>query len=109
MLRLAAVLTQRKRSRDGDRTFQLKPDPADRNDDRRFMVVAETRAVDGSIGRAMASGASFHAVSAALLAHGAVTLAQGPSVAGVHSAATAFAPETLLDALDADGVRWSAC
>jgi hypothetical protein len=77
------------------------------HDDRRFMVAAEVHAVSGSIGRAVATGGNFHDVTAAILAQGALWLAAGSVVAGVHSAATAFEPHALLDSLAADGVVWS--
>jgi short subunit dehydrogenase-like uncharacterized protein len=76
-------------------------------DDRRFMIVAEAHAQSGSIGRAAASGGNVHQVTAAVLAQGALWLAQGSVVAGVHSPATAFEPHALLDALANDGVTWS--
>jgi len=71
------------------------------------MVVAEAHAQSGSIGRALAVGGDFHQVTAAALAQGALWLAQGSVVAGVHSPATAFEPHALLDALANDGVTWS--
>ena len=76
-------------------------------DDRRFMVVAEAHAHSGSIGRAAAIGSNFHQVTAAILAQGALWLAEGSVVAGVHSPATAFEPHALLDSLASDGVTWS--
>lgn len=47
---------------------------------RRFVVVAEASGPDGSIGRAEAFGGDFHTITAALLAHSAVTLAGGHAV-----------------------------
>jgi short subunit dehydrogenase-like uncharacterized protein len=81
--------------------------PAQSPDDRRFMVAAEVHAESGSTGRAVAIGANFHEVTAAILAQGALWLAAGSVVAGVHSPATAFEPHALLDSLAADGVVWS--
>jgi short subunit dehydrogenase-like uncharacterized protein len=77
-------------------------------DDAHFVVVAEVHAASGSVGRAVASGGNVYETTAAILAQGAVWLAGGSVVAGVHSAATAFEPHALLDALASDGVRWSA-
>jgi short subunit dehydrogenase-like uncharacterized protein len=73
---------------------------------RRFVVAAEAKGLDGSKGRATATGGDFHAITAALLAHAAIVLGGGHA-AGVFSPATAFAPEALLDALAPIGVRWS--
>lgn len=77
------------------------------HDDRRFMIAAEVHSLAGSIGRAVAAGGHFRDVTAAILAQSALWLSQGSVVAGVHSAATAFEPHALLDALAADGVIWS--
>jgi short subunit dehydrogenase-like uncharacterized protein len=77
------------------------------SDDRRFMVAAEVHAVSGSTGRAVAIGGNFHEVTAAILTQGALWLAAGSVVAGVHSPATAFEPHALLDSLAADGVVWT--
>jgi len=77
------------------------------SDDRRFMVAAEVHAMSGSTGRAVAIGGNFHEVTAALLTQGALWLAAGSVVAGVHSPATAFEPHALLDSLAADGVVWT--
>jgi short subunit dehydrogenase-like uncharacterized protein len=76
-------------------------------DDTHFVVVAEVRAASGSVGRAVASGGNVYETTAAILAQGAVWLAGGSVVAGVHSAATAFEPHALLDALASEGVCWS--
>jgi hypothetical protein len=76
-------------------------------DDRPFMVAAEVHAMSGSIGRAVAVGRNVHAVTAAILSQGALWLAEGSVVAGVHSAATAFEPHALLDSLSIEGVKWS--
>jgi hypothetical protein len=76
-------------------------------DDRRFMVAAEVHAVSGSTGRAVAIGGNFHEVTAAILTQGALWLAAGSVVAGVHSPATAFEPHALLDSLAAEGVVWT--
>jgi short subunit dehydrogenase-like uncharacterized protein len=73
---------------------------------RRFMVAVDAVAVDRSICRAVAEGGNFHTVTALLLARGAEWLANG-DVVGVHSAATAFAPAMVLDALRPEGVTWS--
>jgi short subunit dehydrogenase-like uncharacterized protein len=77
------------------------------SDDRRFMVAAEVHAVSGSTGRAVAIGGNFHEVTAAILTRGALWLAAGSVVAGVHSPATAFEPHALLDSLAPDGVVWT--
>lgn len=96
------------RSRSGSAAREPEADlsstPPD--DDRRFMIVAEVRAASGSISRAAAVGGNIQDVTAAILAQGALWLATGSVVAGVHSAATAFVPHKLLDALAPDGVRW---
>jgi short subunit dehydrogenase-like uncharacterized protein len=76
-------------------------------DDRPFMVAAEVHAMSGAIGRAVAVGRNVHAVTAAILSQGALWLAEGSVVAGVHSAATAFEPHALLDSLSLEGVKWS--
>jgi short subunit dehydrogenase-like uncharacterized protein len=76
-------------------------------DDTHFVVVADVHAASGSVGRAVASGGNVHETTAAILALGAVWLAGGSVVAGVHSAATAFEPHALLDALAGEGVSWS--
>jgi short subunit dehydrogenase-like uncharacterized protein len=85
------------------------PDPsaAPPTDDRRFVVAAEVHAIAGSIGRARAVGGNLQRVTAAILTRGALWLAEGSVVAGVHSAATAFAPHALLDSLASEGVTWS--
>jgi short subunit dehydrogenase-like uncharacterized protein len=75
--------------------------------DPQFIVVAEVHAASGSIGRAIASGGDVYETTAAILAQGALWLAGGSVVAGVHSAATAFEPHALLDALAGAGVTWS--
>jgi hypothetical protein len=75
--------------------------------DTSFVVVAEVHAASGSVGRAVASGGNAYETTAAILAQGAVWLAGGSVVAGVHSAATAFEPHALLDALAGEGVSWS--
>jgi len=75
--------------------------------DTHFVVVAEVHAASGSVGRAVASGGNVYETTAAILAQGAVWLAGGSVVAGVHSAATAFEPHALLDALASEGVSWS--
>ena len=85
----------------------LDPSAAPPSDDRRFMVAAEVHANAGSIGRARAAGGNLQRVTAAILSRGALWLAQGSVVAGVHSAATAFAPHALLDSLASEGVTWS--
>jgi short subunit dehydrogenase-like uncharacterized protein len=77
------------------------------SDDPHFVVVAEVHAASGSIGRAVASGGNVHETTAAILAQGALWLAGGSVVAGVHSAATAFEPHALLDSLAGEGVTWS--
>jgi short subunit dehydrogenase-like uncharacterized protein len=77
------------------------------SDDRRFMVAAEVHAMSGSTGRAVAIGGNFHEVTAAILTQGALWLAAGSVVAGVHAPATAFEPHALLDSLAADGVVWT--
>jgi len=77
------------------------------SDDTRFVVVAEVHAASGSVGRAVASGGNVYETTAAILAQGAMWLAGGSVVAGVHSAATAFEPHALLDALAGEGVSWS--
>jgi hypothetical protein len=71
------------------------------------VVVADVHAASGSVGRAVASGGNVYETTAAILAQGAVWLAGGSVVAGVHSAATAFEPHALLDALASEGVSWS--
>jgi hypothetical protein len=71
------------------------------------MVVAEVHAKSGSVGGAAASGGNFYEVTAAILAQGALWLAAGSVVAGVHSPATAFEPHALLDSLKSEGVTWS--
>jgi len=76
-------------------------------DDTHFVVVAEVHAASGSVGRAVASGGEVYETTAAILAQGAVWLAGGSVVAGVHSAATAFEPHALLDSLAGEGVSWS--
>ena len=76
-------------------------------DDPHFVVVAEVHAASGSIGRAVASGGNVYETTAAILAQGALWLAGGSVVAGVHSAATAFEPHALLDSLAGEGVIWS--
>jgi len=75
--------------------------------DTHFVVVADVHAASGSVGRAVASGGNVYETTAALLTQGAVWLAGGSVVAGVHSAATAFEPHALLDALASEGVSWS--
>src|SRR5262245_11503102 len=90
-------------SGDGDAASQ----PVAAADDRRFMVAAEVHAISGSVGRAVARGGNFHELTAAILAQGALWLASGSVVAGVHSAATAFEPHALLDGLANDDVTWS--
>ena len=70
-------------------------------------MVAEVHAVSGSIGRAIASGGNLYETTAAILARGALWLASGSVVAGVHSAATAFEPHALLDSLAGEGMIWS--
>src|SRR5262245_45207337 len=60
--------------------------------DGRFVVAVEAHSTAGSVGRAVAAGANFREVTAAILAQGALWLEQGSVVAGVHSAATAFEP-----------------
>ena len=75
--------------------------------DTHFVVVADVHAASGSVGRAVASGGNVYETTAAILAQGAVWLAGGSVVAGVHSAATAFEPHALLDALASEGVSWS--
>jgi short subunit dehydrogenase-like uncharacterized protein len=77
-------------------------------DDRRFLVVVEVHALSGSIGHAVASGGSAYEVTAAILAQGARWLAGGSVVAGVHSPATAFEPDALLNSLASVSVKWSA-
>jgi short subunit dehydrogenase-like uncharacterized protein len=103
---LAAVagVLGRSKSRDADTTAE---GAAPSRDDRRFMIAAEVHSLAGSTGRAVAVGGNFLDVTAAILAQGALWLAEGSVVAGVHSAATAFEPHALLDALAADGVTWS--
>jgi len=76
-------------------------------DDGRFVVAVEAHATSGSVGHAIAAGANFREVTAAILAQGALWLEQGSVVAGVHSAATAFEPHALLDSLANEGVAWS--
>jgi short subunit dehydrogenase-like uncharacterized protein len=110
LFRMVAAAFGRTRTSDqGPASASQAASPASppRGDDRRFMVVAEAHAQSGSIGRAAASGGNFHQVTAAVLAQGALWLAQGSVVAGVHSPATAFEPHALLDALANDGVTWS--
>ena len=99
---IAAALGRR-----GPRTARNPPADTRRSRDDRFMVVAEVHAKSGSIGGAAASGGNFHQVTAAILAQGALWLAAGSVVAGVHSAATAFEPHALLDSLASEGVTWS--
>jgi len=80
--------------------------PAVRDQPRRFMIAAEARGLDGSMGRAVAAGGDFHAITAVLLVQAAVWL-NGGHGGGVFSAASAFRPESLLETLTAHGVRWS--
>ena len=70
------------------------------------MVAAEVHAVSGSTGRAVAIGGNFHEVTAAILTQGALWLAAGSVVAGVHSPGQ-FEPHALLDSLAAEGVVWT--
>ena len=105
-----AIVTMVAAALGGSRKTADPPDnmnTAPPHDDRRFMIAAEVHAVSGSTGRAVAVGGHFHEVTAAILAQGALWLAAGSGVAGVHSAATAFEPHALLDSLAADGVVWS--
>jgi len=104
---LAAVagVLGRSTPHDEDATAENAAPPS--HDDRRFMIAAEVHSLAGSIGRAVAVGGHFLDVTAALLAQGARWLSEGSVVAGVHSAATAFEPHAVLDALAADGVTWS--
>jgi len=76
---------------------------------RRFVKSTVSRLFTGSVstGRAVAIGGNFHDVTAAILTQGALWLAAGSVVAGVHSPATAFEPHALLDSLAADGVVWT--
>ena len=73
----------------------------------RFVVAVEARGRDGSIGRAAATGGDFHAVTAAILAQGAVWLGGSHRNPGVRSPAAAFDPAELLNALATEGVTWS--
>jgi hypothetical protein len=104
---LAAVagVLARSKSHDADAAAESAAPPS--LDQRRFMIAAEVHSLAGSIGRAVAVGGHFHDVTAAILTRGALWLSEGSVVAGVHSAATAFEPHALLDALAADGVTWS--
>lgn len=63
-----------------------------------FVVVAEARALDGRVARATATGPNCHAATAEILALGAQFLANG-EIKGALSAAAAFPPDKLLDAL----------
>jgi len=75
--------------------------------DTHFVMVADVHAASGSVGRAVASGGNVYETTAALLAQGAVWLAGGSVVAGLHKATTAFEPHALLDAIASEGVSWS--
>src|SRR5215831_10679085 len=88
-------------------TIRSAPATAPPSEDPHFIVVAEVHAVSGSIGRAVASGGNLYETTAAILARGALWLAGGSVVAGVHSAATAFEPHALLDSLAGEGLIWS--
>lgn len=110
LLGMVAAVLGRSRSRTAGSAAAATsdtPDVAPPSDSRRFMVVTEVHAMSGSIGRAVAVGGNFHDVTAAILARGALWLAEGSVVAGVHSAATAFEPHALLDSLASEGVSWS--
>jgi short subunit dehydrogenase-like uncharacterized protein len=109
LLRLAASLAARRgsaapTSTAAPKTTDAPPPPVDPG--RRFVVAAEAKGLDGSAGRATATGGDFHAITAALLAYAAVSLGGGHAP-GAFSPATAFQPDALLDALAPFGVTWS--
>jgi len=73
----------------------------------RFAIAVEVQGRDGSLGRAVATGGDFHAVTAAILAEGAVRLGGSHQDPGVRSPAVAFDPAAFLNALASEGLSWS--
>ena len=107
LLAFAAGALRKSLQRDDVAVNQTSPIPsAPASDARRFMIVAEAHGPRGSVGRAVATGDDAHRVTAALLARGAAWLAAGSVVAGVRSAATAFEPEAVLNALSPNEIEW---
>jgi hypothetical protein len=83
----------------------------ERSDDERrrtasFTIAAVAQGEDGSIGRGLVEGSDFYALTATLLAIGAMRLAVAPGVAGTVPPAVAFDAAELLDSLADRGLRW---
>ena len=75
----------------------------------RFTIAVKTQGKDGSTGGALAEGGDFHRVTAATLAWGALRLLERDHQAGgVLAPSMAFDPESLLNGLRVEGVRWTA-
>jgi short subunit dehydrogenase-like uncharacterized protein len=84
------------------------PDESDDGSRRtaRFTIAAVARGEDGSVGRGLVEGSDFYALTATVLAIGAMRLADAPGVAGTVPPALAFDPAELLDSLADRGLRW---
>jgi short subunit dehydrogenase-like uncharacterized protein len=74
----------------------------------RFTIAAVAHGEDGSVGRGIVHGSDFDALTASVLARGAMRLSAGPRIAGAASPAVAFDPAELLDSLVDAGASWSA-
>lgn len=82
------------------------PDEASRRSSS-FVIVAEARSVDGSVGRVRLSGSDPYGLTAAIAVEAARACTEG-EVAGVLAPAELLSPAEFLDGLAPRGLTWSA-